>query len=151
MTRNQIELEARSASLKKKRIVVISWVGIVVLVLAFFGIGPLILDAYDRQHPLTRTCQVTSAEAGSSSTVSRTGVGSSSEQVVIESNDCGELLLREGFDKGNSPEIANTFESGRQYDFILGGGSVRLRGLLDLFGLSIEARLVQHNSPAGEK
>jgi hypothetical protein len=141
MTRDQTEPENHSASLRKKRLIVTSWIAAILLILAFFGIGPVLLNAYDREHPVTKACEVTTAQAGSSSTVSRTGIGGSSEQVVVESKNCGELLLREGVNKDNSDEIASGLTPGNEYDFILGGGSVRLEKLLDFFGRSIEARL----------
>jgi hypothetical protein len=100
-----------------------------------------LLSAYDREHPVIKACKVTTAQAGSSSTVSLTGVGGSSERVVVESRNCCKLLLREGVNKDNSDEIASGFTPGNEYDFILGGGSVRLEKLLDILGRSIDARL----------
>jgi hypothetical protein len=114
------------------------WAFVIVVVSAFFLAGPAVLGAYDDAHHVTLTCEVASAEASTGSARSAKGIGASTPQAVIESADCGEFVLRKGVTADNSGAVASGFVRGQAYEFEAGGGSLRVRGLLQVFGVSPE-------------
>ncbi|PZE69567.1 hypothetical protein [Curtobacterium sp. MCBD17_021] len=114
------------------------WAFVIVFVSAFFLAGPAVLQSYDDAHHVQLSCVISSAEASSGSTRSAGGVGASVPQVVIESGECGRFVLREGVTADNSDDIASGFEIGEKYDLEAGDGSLKMRGLLGVFGASPE-------------
>ncbi|WP_420363001.1 hypothetical protein AABM26_00595 [Curtobacterium aetherium] len=54
--------------------------------------------------------------------------------MVIESGECERFVLREGVTADNSDDIASGFEIGEKYDLEPGDGSLKMRGLLRVFG-----------------
>jgi len=113
-----------------------------VVLLGGFVIGPSILENYDNSHPLEKSCKISSAIPETSSTVSRTGIGGSTDQIVIESSDCGKLLLRQGISERNRDEIALQFTEGDVHTFSIGEGSWTLRPFLKALRVSPEARVL---------
>jgi len=132
-----------AANLKRSRKnvgVLAAWLCGILLFVAVFLIGPSVLRAYDDAHLITKTCQVTSANPETSSTVSRTGIGRSNQQIVIESADCGTLLLRVGVTKENRADVAAELTSGDDYRFIIGEGSWNIRDLLRILRVTPEVQ-----------
>lgn len=128
----------RKMSKTKAWVLFLLWAFLIVFVSAFFLAGPAVLRSYDNAHNVTLTCEVSSAKASTGSTRSAKGVGASIPQVVIESSDCGKFVLRTGVTADNSRDVASRFETGAEYEFEAGDGSLKVRGLLKLFGASPE-------------
>lgn len=134
-------LPAANPKRSRKNVAVLAaWLCGILLFVALFLIGPSVLRAYDDAHPMTKTCQVTSANPETSSTVSRTGIGGSNQQIVIESGDCGTLLLRMGVTEENRADLTAELTSGDDYHFIIGEGSWNIRGLLRILGVTPEVQ-----------
>ncbi|WP_412147448.1 hypothetical protein [Curtobacterium flaccumfaciens] len=112
---------------------------VVVPILAFF-VAPIALGVYDDAHPMSVTCTVESAEAGSTSSRSLKGVGSSGSQVVIETKGCGRLLVDLGIKKDNVDRVADELKAGQRYRFIVGEGTYRLRSVLQLVKVAPDVR-----------
>jgi hypothetical protein len=125
ITKNKQRAHTRQR--RNKRVAVAILAISTVVLLGGFIIGPSILDNYDNSHPLEKSCKVSSAIPETSSTVSRTGIGRSTDQIVIESSDCGKLLLRKGITEKNRDEIASQFTEGDVHTFSIGEGSWTLR------------------------
>ncbi len=120
----------------------VQWV-ISVLVLALFAlvlfvflIGPDMLAKYDSAHVTTISCKVTAAYAGSASSRSLKGAGTSSNQVEYRSPDCGTLVLSRGLTAESAEKKAAEIVRGERYDFRIGEGSARLRGLIQSVGVA---------------
>lgn len=123
--------------MRKKRAVAVLILVLVVLVptLAFF-VAPLTLQAYDSAHPESIRCDVHSASVEGSSSRSLKGVGGSGTQVVIESVDCGTLLLRSGINADNAENAVRQLSRGGTYSFEVGAGSYAARSFLHVLGVS---------------
>ncbi|ROP72228.1 hypothetical protein [Curtobacterium sp. PhB115] len=118
-------------SVRRDRITVVVGLIVVVLVpvLLMFG-GPVALKLYDAGHRTIVTCSVSSAESAVGSSRSLRGVGTSTNQIYIDTKDCGELVLRWGVTAANRESITRELSSGGSFRFDIGEGSYRLRGLL---------------------
>jgi hypothetical protein len=119
-------------SKRRDRLVAIGILVLVVLVpvLVIF-VGPITLKAYDASHRTEVSCEVRSAHTGVGSSRSVKGVGSSSNQVVIETSDCGTLTLRWGVTADNKESIAEGFAAGTTWKFEVGAGSYQLHPFLN--------------------
>jgi hypothetical protein len=95
------------------------------LPLSIMLVGPTIVGTYDKNHQVRLDCTVTDAVAERTSGSSR---GSSPrDRVIIQTADCGELLLREGINKLNRDAVAAELEEGERFSFDVGGASLKLR------------------------
>jgi hypothetical protein len=119
-------------SQRRDRLVAIGILVLVVLVpvLVIF-VGPITLKAYDASHRVEVSCGVLSARTGAGSSHSVRGIGSSTNQVVIETSDCGTLTLRWGVTRDNKEPIADGFAPGTTWKFDVGAGSYRLYPFLN--------------------
>lgn len=97
---------------KKSRIAVVLIVVFFLIPLLVFFIGPVSLHFYDAGHVRTVVCTVDSARTGGQSARSLKGVGSSGNQVVIETSDCGKLLLQKGINGQNADGVADELDAG---------------------------------------
>jgi hypothetical protein len=113
---------------------------VVVLPILAFSVAPIALGVYDDSHPMPVTCAVESAKAGSASSRSLKGVGSSGSQVVIETKGCGRLLIDSGINKHNVDRVADEFKVGQRYRFIVGERTYRLRSVLQLVKVAPDVR-----------
>jgi hypothetical protein len=114
------------------RFVAIGILVLVVLVPVFvIFVGPITLKAYDASHRTEVTCEVRSGHTGVESSRSVRGVGPSSNQVVIETSDCGTLTLRWGVTADNKESIAEGFAAGTTWKFEVGAGSYQLHPFLN--------------------
>ena len=109
-----------------------------VVSVGLFVVAPLFLSAYDEAHRSSVTCTVTNAAAASGGTRSLRGVGSSTPQVDVETDECGSLLLRDGVTGDNVGDIAEELDSADRYVFTVGEGSYALRGVLGTVGIATE-------------
>jgi len=125
-------ITGRRRSKRRDRLVAIGILVLVVLVpvLVFF-VGPITLKAYDASHRTVVACEVRSAHTGVGSSRSVNGAGSSSNQVVIETSDCGTLTLRWGVTSENKESIADGFAAGTTWKFEVGAGSYKLHPFLN--------------------
>lgn len=82
-------------------------------------------------HRTEVTCEVRSARTDVGSSRSVKGVGSSSNQVVTETRDCGTLTLRWAVTAGNKLSIADGFAPGTTWNLEVGAGSYQLHPLLN--------------------
>jgi hypothetical protein len=103
-------------------------------VVAFFLFGRGWIASYDAAHPVWFTCTVASAKASAASTHSGRGVGSYVDQVDLQTENCGHLVLRERISSHSSAKIADRFEENQEYQIKLGEASIKLRGLLSALG-----------------
>ncbi|WP_146244605.1 hypothetical protein [Curtobacterium sp. MCPF17_001] len=106
------------------------------LVLFVFLIGPTMLEKYDSAHRTTISCEMTAAYAGSASSRSLRGVGTSSNQVEYRSTDCGTLVMSGGLTTEAAEEKAAEIVRGGRYEVKIGAGSARLRGLFQGIGVA---------------
>jgi hypothetical protein len=109
-------------------------------VVAFFFFGRGWIASYDKEHPVALDCRISSAKASAVSTHSGRGIGSFTDQVEIQTSNCGHLVLRDGITSENSDEIAAKFQVGNTYRITLGEGSLILRPLLSILGTVPEVR-----------
>jgi len=125
-------ITGRRRSKRRDRLVAIGILVLVVLVpvLVIF-VGPITLKAYDASHRTVVICEVRSAHTGVGSSRSVNGVGSSSNQVGIETSDCGTLTLRWGVTADNKESIAQGFAAGTTWKFEVGAGSYQLHPFLN--------------------
>lgn len=105
--------------------------GVIVIPLLTFTVGPAWLGRYDESHRIKVTCEVESAEAGIASSRSAKGAGGSQPQVTFHT-DCGNLIYSDGVDRSNMKRIARSVESNEQYQFEVGAGSFNMRKGLKL-------------------
>jgi len=113
------------------------------IVLFLFLVGPEILTRYDKAHMTTISCKVTAAYAGSASTRSLKGGGTSLPQVEYRSPDCGNLVLSRGLTAEVAEKRAAEVVRGERYDFRIGEGSARLRGLFQAVGVAPDVTAVR--------
>lgn len=106
------------------------------IVLFVFLIGPEILTRYDSAHTTTISCKVTAAYAGSASSRSLKGAGTSSPQVQYRSPDCGTLVMSRGLTADLAKKRAAEIVRGERYAFRIGEGSARLLGLFQAVGMA---------------
>lgn len=136
---DNLQAQKSSASVLKNRLIAAMLFFIpAFVVIGGFLLGPQVLKQYDLQNVTNINCIVTSVESQIASTTSRTGLGGSSAQVLIRTSSCGDLLLSDGVTKENSEEIAKQFVINSTYRFEVGSGSQKLRGLLDILGVTPE-------------
>jgi len=101
----------------------------VVLVPVLF-MGCLIgLGWYDKAHPVTVQCTLTSAEAITITSSSRT-VHTSSAAVVIETKPCGRMLIKRGIGFDNNKAVAAKLKPGATYAIEVGSGTYNMREFL---------------------
>lgn len=131
-------VEKAKMSKTKAWVLFLLWAFVIVFGSAFFLAGPAVLRSYDSAHHVELSCTISSAKASTGSTRSAKGIGASIPQVVVESGDCGKFVLRNGVTADNSQDIASQFKDGSKYEFEAGDGSLKLRGLLRVFGVSPE-------------
>ncbi|GAA1493546.1 hypothetical protein [Curtobacterium herbarum] len=134
-------ITGRRRSKRRDRLVAIGILVLVVLVpvLVIF-VGPITLKAYDASHRTEVTCEVRSAHTGVGTSRSVNGVGSSSNQVVIVTSDCGTLTLRWGVTSENKESIADGFAAGTTWKFEVGAGSYKLHPFLDTIRQAVFVR-----------
>lgn len=109
-------------------------------VVAFFVFGRGWIAWYDEAHPVWLTCTIESAKVSAVSTHAGRGFGSYVDQVDLQTENCGHLVLRQGISSQNSENIAARFKEDQQYRILLGEASIRLRGLLSALGTVPEVR-----------
>ncbi|WIE71768.1 hypothetical protein [Curtobacterium sp. MCJR17_020] len=131
---------ARRRVVRNRIIAVLLLFLVVVVPILTFLVAPIALGAYDDSHSLTATCTVESAKARSTSSRSLKGVGSSGGQVVIETKDCGRLLIDSGINSDNVNRVAGELKVGQRYQFTVGEGTYRLRSVLQLFKVAPDVR-----------
>ncbi|WIB59860.1 hypothetical protein DEJ13_15675 [Curtobacterium sp. MCLR17_007] len=129
--KQQLGLEnARQKKVFRNRVVaIIILLLVVVAPVAILVGGPTLLIAYDKAHIIRIECKVSGAEASLGSTRSGKGIGSTANQVFIDSS-CGELLLERGVTASNQNKIAHSFRAGERYEFEIGSASYSLREFL---------------------
>jgi hypothetical protein len=111
-------------------VIVFSALGLAaVIALGIIG-GDRAFTAYDRSHPIDVTCEVRSARASTGGSTSSRGVGTLFDQVEIETDRCGPLVLRRGVTAQNKKVIAKALSSAGSVGFRLGAASYRWRDLL---------------------
>lgn len=130
------EVERRKRVRRNRCIAVTVILVLFVLPLLVFFVGPLSLHIYDAGHVRTVICTVDSARTGSESARSLKGVGSTGSQVVIETSDCGKLLLQERVNAKNADALADELDTGGKFSFTVGSGSFAIRSLLHSINLS---------------
>lgn len=80
--------------------------------------GVLFSPLLDRIQVETSRCEVVSAEPRTSSGGSRGSASTAS--VLIETSDCGPLVVSRGVTFENQQEVASSFEQGSEYEFDMG-------------------------------
>ena len=125
-----------SRSWKKVVVLLVAFVGLPVLL---FGVAPGALARWDDTHRVTVECTVERAAATSSSSRSPRGIGSTSVQVLVETSECGDLLVRESVDRGTADEVAAILEDGPTFTFDVGQTAWALRGVTRFTNISPEA------------
>jgi hypothetical protein len=118
------------AERRRGHVLVISMLGAMALVTALILGGSWAWKAYDRAHVISVTCTVTGAEGETGSSTSGKGIGSSFDQVVIMTKECGPLVLRRGVTTDNKDAIAARLEAGGSTRFEIGEASFRHREAL---------------------
>jgi len=122
---------SRRTTLRNRAYLVVVLFVVPVMGIALFVVGPTVLNNYDTSNRLTVDCEVTTATYGVRSSVNRVGAGSSRAQIEIVTPDCGTLLLREGVNEKDGPELAAALAPGKSYEFSVGKGSWAIRGFLN--------------------
>lgn len=142
MTDSQVDshdAKSRGKSRRRNRLTALLLLVLVIVVpTGLFFVGPLALGAYDDSHVVPLVCTVTSAQGQSASVVSRTGIGGSSPQVSIRSNDCGTLIVKRGITNANRDQVASQFVRGDRYEFTVGRASLNLRSVLRVIRVAPE-------------
>lgn len=126
----------RNLSKPVKWVISLLVLGLFALVLFVFLIGPTVLKNYDSAHRTTISCKMTAAYAGSASSRSLKGVGTSSRQVEYRSPDCGTLVMSGGLTAEAAEKKADEVLRGESYDVEIGEGSARLRGIFQAIGVA---------------
>jgi hypothetical protein len=85
-------------------------------------------------------CEVVSAEPRTASGGGRGSVSTS--EVLVETTDCGPIVIDQGVDYENQEEVAASFKPGSEYEFDLGWYS-RFRKNFDDLPSAQDYRLVQ--------
>lgn len=122
---------SRRRTAKNRAFLILVLFVVPVMGIALFVVGPTVLSNYDTSNRLTVDCEVTTATYGVRSSVNRVGAGSSRAQIEIVTPDCGTLLLREGVNEKDGPELAAALAPGTSYEFSVGKGSWAIRGFLN--------------------
>ena len=134
-------IDAMSQGAKRKRTENRVQAVAILIALAAIGItlvfGPFALRSYDKGHPSTLQCTVTSAEGAIGSFRSSRGAGGSFDQVEIVTENCGKLVLRQGVTSDNKAALAARIESRSEQVFTIGGASKSLRGVLQALNQSV--------------
>ena len=112
------------------------FVGLPVLL---FGVAPGVLSDWDDSHRVRVDCTVERAAPTTSSSRSLRGIGSTGVQIVVETSDCGDLLVREGVDRDTADVVAADLRPGRTYTFEVGQTAWALRGVTAFTNISPEA------------
>ncbi|MBO0895200.1 hypothetical protein [Arthrobacter sunyaminii] len=88
-------------------------------------VGPLIVRITDKSHHVTIDCTVTDAvgERPAGSTRSR----SPHDRVIIQTAECGKLLLKQGINESNRDAVAAELVEGKRFSFEVGGASLKLQ------------------------
>lgn len=113
----------RGRVLRDRASAIVVLVGLVVVPVSAFGVGPWVLGQYDDEHRVNVVCRVRSVAAEVHS--SR---GGSQPQVNFHT-DCGNLLWV-GVNRSNMNDVASAVNAGAEYRFELGAGSFKLRKML---------------------
>ncbi|WP_439692832.1 hypothetical protein ACRQ4B_00800 [Curtobacterium sp. SP.BCo] len=113
---------------------------VLIFIVAFFSFGRGWIASYDEAHPVWLTCTIESSKASAASTHAGRGIGSYVDQVDLQTENCGHLVLRDGVSSQNSENIAARFKKDEKYRIQLGEASIRLRGLLSALGTVPEVR-----------
>lgn len=113
----------RGRGLRDRASAIVVLVGLVVVPVSAFGVGPWVLGQYDDEHRVNVVCRVRSVAAEVHS--SR---GGSQPQVNFHT-DCGNLLWV-GVNRSNMNDVASAVSAGAEYRFELGAGSFKLRKML---------------------
>jgi hypothetical protein len=129
--KTDVGTNSRRSKLRDRLVAVGILVLVVLVPVLVIFVGPVTLKAYDASHRTEVTCEVRSARTGAGSSRSVKGVGSSSNQVVIETSDCGTLTLRWGVTADNKQSIADGFAPGTTWKLEVGAGSYQLHPLLN--------------------
>jgi hypothetical protein len=123
-------LEGRRSIRRDRTVAVLMIIVFLLSPVLFMFVGPIWLKIYDAAHPIRVTCQVRSAESGSGSSHSLKGIGSSNNQVIIDTKDCGTLVLVWHVSEENRDAIARRMQTGGPFSFRVGSGSFHLRDQL---------------------
>jgi len=118
--------------MRRQWVTFLAGIGVILLAIGFFFVGPLILTAYDDSHRESLTCTVSSVETVSGRSSNR-GVGGASALVRVGTDACGVLDLRDGVTIRNVDAIASELKEGETYVFSVGQGSLRLEPVLQFF------------------
>jgi len=111
----------------------------VVLPVLLLGVAPGVAEQYDRSHLMTVTCDVVDASPASTSSRSLRGIGATGVQVVIETSDCGKLLLQKGVSDQNAASLATELSRGRTHEFQVGPVAWNTKAITGLMDVSPEA------------
>jgi len=134
-------IDAMSQGARRKRAKNRAQAIVILIALAAIGItlvfGPFALRFYDKGHPSTVQCTVSSAEGAIGSFSSPRGAGGSFDQVEILTENCGKLVLRQGVTANNKAALAADLESKSEQVFIIGEASKRLRGVFQALNQSV--------------
>ncbi|QCR44570.1 hypothetical protein C1N91_14610 [Curtobacterium sp. SGAir0471] len=117
-------------------------VGIAIVMLLFvvpgllFFVIPVGITAYDESHRLSIVCTIISAVTGTESSGSFKGGGASGHQVVVETEQCGKILLQDRINSSNAGAVAREASDVDRVRFKVGVAAYRLRAQLAFFGVS---------------
>ncbi|WP_052690620.1 hypothetical protein [Pseudarthrobacter chlorophenolicus] len=104
--------------------------------------GVLFSPLLDRIQVEASRCEVVSAEPRTSSGGSRGSASTAS--VLIETSNCGPLVVNRGVTFDNQQDVASSFKPGREYEFDMGWYSrVVTKGMLNGIPTAAEYRLVE--------
>lgn len=104
--------------------------------------GVLLSPLWDRIQVEASRCEVVSAEPRTSSGGSRGSASTAS--VLIETSNCGSLVVNRGVTFDNQQEVASSFEPGSEYEFDMGWYSrVVMKRILNDLPTAAEYRLVE--------
>lgn len=119
------------------RLVAIGIMSALLIVGLVLGVGPWVSRSYNESHRVTIECTVTEADGGKGSASGR-GAASWS-QVVIETSDCGTLVLVSGVDSSNRSAVAAELAEGGKFLFEIGEAARTYRGVYEFFRMTPEA------------
>lgn len=111
--------------------------GLIVVIALVALVGPFALSRIDAAHRVQIICSVEAAEPLRGGSVTRTGLGTSFDEIEITTSDCGKLLLRQGVTAENASKLAGQLKSGGNYRFEAGQGSYAIRSVLRLIGRDV--------------
>ncbi|WP_147281404.1 hypothetical protein [Curtobacterium sp. AG1037] len=135
------ERQAGDESVVRNRLVAVGLLVLVVLLpVLFLFVGPVTLKAYDAAHQEQVACDVVGAAGRTASSYSPRGVGSSNQQIYIETTDCGLLVLRWGVTRDNIERLTSDLDRGGPTRFTVGAASYELRDTLKLVNQAVFVR-----------